>query len=224
MIVHPRQALGREAVPLWVIDEAHPAPQTLVDAAASLPFAAEPGGFYPGVRSEAPGDYMAWLKSTITDMPDFGRVEVLRASFAVTTSDPATLAPIQRIPHFDGPEDDVFATVHYLCAPPHRGTAFFRHARTGFERITAARSPLWRQSLSEDRAQYGLPAGRYHEGDRQGFEQTGYADCAFNRLIVYPANCLHSGDISDSWRAGEFSAARLTVTSLFRARGSLSSA
>ncbi len=216
MIVHPRQDMGREAVPLWVIDEAHPAPQTLVDGAAALSFAPDSGGFYPGVRAETSGDYANWLEATIAGLADFGVVNILRATFAVTTSDPAALAPIQRIPHFDGPEGDVFATVHYLCAPPHRGTGFFRHVRTGFERITAARSPLWRQALSEDRAQYGLPEGQYHEGDRHGFEPTGYADCAYNRLIVYPANCLHSGDIGDSWRAGDLGEARLTVTSLVR--------
>lgn len=220
MIVHARQDLGREAVPLWLIDDAHPAPQALVDETAALSFAHEPGGFYPGVRAEASGDYAAWLKTTISGLPDFGAdfgaVRLLRATFAVTTSNPASLAPIQRIPHYDGPEDDIFATVHYLCAEPHRGTGFFRHARSGFERITAARGPLWRQSLIEDRAQYGLPENRYHDGSRNGFEQIGYAACLYNRIAIYPANCLHSGDIGASWRIRDIGSARLTVTSLFK--------
>lgn len=216
MIVHARQDLGREAVPLWLIDEAHPAPEALVEQAATSSFSREPEGFYPGVRAEAPQDYAAWLEATLADMPGFGAATVLRTTFAVTTSDPASLAPIQRIPHYDSPEADVFATVHYLCAAPHRGTGFFRHSRSGFERITAARIPAWRQSLSEDRVQYGLPGARYHEGDGNGFEQVGYAACVYNRIAIYPANCLHSGDIGTSWGADNPGAARLTLTSLFK--------
>jgi len=219
MIVHPRQDLGREAVPLWAIDSAHPAPQSLVNEAGLLSFGHEAEDFYPGVRAEASAAYAAWLAAMVAALPDFGAATVLRTTFAVTTCDPAALAPIQRIPHVDGPEADVFATVHYLCGEPHGGTGFFRHVRSGFERITTARRPLWRQFLAENRAHYGLPEARYHAGDRQGFEQTGYADCVFNRLIIYPANCLHSGDIGDSWKAGHLGEARLTVTGLVKVTG-----
>jgi len=214
MIVRPRQDLGCEAVPLWVVDEAHPAPDRLVEQALSASFQSEPGAFYPGARADAPVDYAAWLEAVTGRLAEFDAVRVLRATFAVATADPAGLAPVQRIPHYDGPDEDVYATVHYLCGEPHRGTGFFRHVRSGFERITAARTPAWRHALSEDRMSYGLPGDRYHAGSRQGFEQTGYADCVYNRLIIYPANCLHSGDIGLSWRAGDLRSARLTVTGL----------
>jgi hypothetical protein len=63
---------------------------------------------------------------------------------------------------------------------------------------------------------YGLPGHHYHDGDGHGFERIGQAGCVFNRLIIYPANCLHSGDIGTSWRAEDLRSARLTVTALVK--------
>ncbi len=206
--------MGTEQVPLWQRDDAHPAPDSLVEAAGHLAFAREAGDLYPGLRAPVPDRYADWLVRTVAavlgDDPAF-----LRASFAVAGDDPARLAPIQRIPHFDDCSDVIVAAVHYLCAAPHGGTSFYRHRATGFERITAERMPLWRQALSRDGQAHGLPPKAYHEGDSPAFVRIGQAAIAFNRLILYPANCLHAGDVASSWRTAATSP-RLTITSLLR--------
>jgi hypothetical protein len=213
-------ALGREGVPLRVIDEAHPAPETLRAAAAPQAFVRPAGDLYPGLRAEAPTGYGAWLETALRALDWPGPCRLLRTSLALACDDPAALAPIQRIPHFDTPDPSVVAAVHYLCEPPHGGTSFYRHRRTGYERIDATRQPAWRQALLQDGAEHGLPAPVYMDGDTAGFERIGQAQLRFNRLILYPANCLHSGDLGRTRLDLAPAEGRLTLTSLLQMSGS----
>lgn len=213
--------MGTEQVPLWQVEHAHPAPDALVAAAQAEAFGREAGDLYPGLRAPVPDGYAAWLAqvagASLGPPAGGGNPTVLRTSFAIAGDDPAQLAPIQRIPHFDDSADAILAAVHYLCAAPHGGTSFYRHRATGFERITAARVPLWRQALARDGQTHGLPPRRYHDGDSPAFVRIGQAPLAFNRLIFYPANCLHAGDVTASWQRSAADP-RLTITSLLRLR------
>jgi hypothetical protein len=220
MIVHPVMAMGREQVPLRVIDDAHPAPEALRAAAVGQAFIRSAGDFYPGLRAEAPADYAEWLESAFRALDWPGPFRLLRTSLAIACDDPAALAPIQRIPHFDTPDPTVVAAVHYLCEPPHGGTSFYRHRRTSYERIDATRQPAWRQALIRDGAEHGLPAPVYMDGDDAGFERIGQAALKFNRLILYPANCLHSGDLGRAGLDPDAAKGRLTLTSLLQVAGS----
>lgn len=206
--------MGREAVPLWVIDEAHPDPEALVAQARERSFARNSDDLYPGERAAAPDGYSQWLCSLIVAVTGLSSARILRSAFAIANRDPATLSPIQRVPHFDDCAETVLAAVHYLCAPPHGGTSFYRHRLTGFERISRARVVLWQQGIVADGARYGLPPRRYHDGDTAAFEQIGKVDLRFNRLVLYPANCLHSGDVGEFWNSDWPDGARLTATSL----------
>ncbi|KPF55758.1 hypothetical protein IP65_06975 [Novosphingobium sp. AAP1] len=212
MPVQPPIRLGREAVPLWIIDDAYPAPQALHAAAAAASLAATTDDLYPGVRAPAPGAWTDWLNRAVQAWPGLEQARVLRADFAIATRDPSALAPVQRIPHFDDADETIMAVVHYLCHPPHGGTSFHRQRATGFERVTKARAPAWRQALAADAARHGLPPAAYHTSDTAMFERIGAAALRHNRLIVYPANCLHCGDVAGSWASGD----RLTITALLR--------
>lgn len=210
--------MGSERVPLLIVDEAHEDAATLRERAVAAAYGAPGGDLYPGLRSAAPDDYPAWLAAVAGDVfADGGRrrIAVLRSAFAVATLDPAACAPIQRIPHFDTPDPDVIAAVHYLCGPPHGGTSFYRHRRTGYQRIDATRQPAWRQALMRDRRDFGTPEARFPAGDDRSFERVGQAELRFNRLVLYPANCLHSGDLAAGPRALG-AEGRLTITSLLR--------
>lgn len=209
---HPVTHLGREAVPLWIADEAHPDPESLLAAAQEARLEPCEGDLYPGVRAPAPAAWGEWLAPALGNWPELAAAEVLRADFAIASHDPAKLTPVQRIPHFDTTDPAVHAVLHYLCDAPHRGTSFHRHRATGFERITPARAPLWRQALVADGQRHGLPPARYHEADTASFERIGTATLRFNRLVVYPANCLHCGDVAGSWSSND----RLTITALIR--------
>lgn len=216
MKAHPVSHLGREGVPLWIADEAHPVPEVLLAAARAAQLVPCEGDLYPGVRASAPPDWGEWLAGALRGWPEFAAIEVLRADFAIACHDPARLTPVQRIPHFDTTDPAVYAVLNYLCDAPHQGTSFHRHRATGFERITPARAPLWRQALVADSKRHGLPDARYHDTDTATFERIGTAQLRFNRLVVYPANSLHCGDIASSWGSGD----RLTITALIRLQDS----
>jgi len=213
VIIHAAQAMGRERVALTLVDDAHPAPEQLIAAARDRSFRCDGADFYPGARIDAPADYAAWLETVLAAVLG-GGARVRRCTFAIATTPPADLVPLQRIPHFDDPDPAMIAIVHYLCDAPHRGTQFYRHRATGYETIDAARKPAWRQALVQDRLRHGLPDAGYAAGDTATFTRIGAAELRFNRLEIYPANSLHAGDIGESWSNHDPGEARLTVTSL----------
>lgn len=204
MPVAVRHALGREGVPLLVIDDAHPDPNLLVATARGQRFARTGDDVYPGVRSAAPDAYAAWLARVAAAAWPRDRMAPLRAMFAIARDSRSTLTPIQRIPHVDTDDPQIVAAVHYLCDPAYGGTGFYRHRRTGYERIDRRRGPAWRQALSRDFSANGAP----------DFERIGGVAVRFNRLILYPANCLHSGDLDAVDPPLASDPGRLTVTTL----------
>lgn len=218
MIVRRPVLMGNEQVPLHVIDDAHPRPDILRRLADDSVFRRLPGDFYPGLRADAPADYGAWLTHCLRALGPFTNATMMHATYAVVTDDAAALAPIQRIPHFDTPDPSVFALVHYLCDPPHGGTGFYRHRRTGYERILPNRQPAWRQALVQDGRQYGMPQQRYMFDGDERFDRIGVADLQFNRLILYPANCLHAGLVGQPAATARATDGRLTITALINLR------
>ena len=213
------EELGAERVALWTIDRCHPDPQSLRRHAAGQRFERREGDYYPGLRAPVPQSYREWIVALLE--PVLGArgpasLSLLDCTFALACDDPAKLAPIQLIPHFDSLEGDLFAAVHYLCAPPFAGTAFFRHRRTGFERIDATRIARFQQGLTADAREYGLPHERYHGEASAAFEQIGLAPLECNRIVAYPANCLHSGLLGAAALSAEPGSGRLTITTLLR--------
>lgn len=217
----PAQLLGAEAVPLWIFDDCHPDAAGLREFALQQAFARREGDYYPGLRAPVPPAYAEWMNSLLGPCIGNGAaadLELLDCTFAIACDDPASLAPIQLIPHFDSIDDDLLAAVHYLCSPPFAGTAFYRHRRTGFERIDATRVALFQRALATDARQFGLPVSRYHAGSDQAFEQIGTAPLRFNRIVVYPANCLHSGMLDTANLGPDPALGRITITTLVRRR------
>ena len=142
--------IGRERSPLIVIDDFMLDAQQLVEHAAAAPYIAL-GNMYPGVRAPAPAAYTQELLREVAPIiertlgaPPEDALEL--CAFSLVTTAPSQLKPLQRLPHFDGPESRRFAFIHYLCAPSFGGTSFYRHVATGFERITVERLRISRST------------------------------------------------------------------------------
>jgi hypothetical protein len=177
--------VGCKGSPVIIIDGFSPDPQALVTRAANADFI-DAGSTYPGVRAPAPQSYVDSMLSATSGLiaQHFG-------------AQPTQLRAIQRIPHFDGPEEDRIAFLHYLCGPHQGGTSFFRHLATDLERVTRERAEEYRQAvIAEMRAE--PPVRTYFVDDARRFERLARIDARFNRLIIYRGNALHSGDILDS--------------------------
>jgi hypothetical protein len=136
--------VGREGHPVLILDDLLTGAERLVDFAAETAVLAPvkaAANFYPGVRAPAPPGYVQALVTALRPIwrrrsawPPDGKAHVTCAlSMATLPADQASLA--QRLPHIDTTAPSQLAILHYLCGPPHGGTAFYRHRATGFEAI-----------------------------------------------------------------------------------------
>jgi hypothetical protein len=207
--------VGREGLPVIVIDGFSAQPDALVSRATESVFI-DAGSVYPGVRAPAPREYvetmLAALKPAIEQ--HYGappEIELDLCAFSMVTAAPAQLRPIQRIPHFDGPDPQRLAFLHYLCATHQGGTSFYRHRTTGLECITRDRIEEYRETVIAE-LKSTVPTQDYVAGDTRHFERIRSVDAVFNRLIVYKGNALHSGDISErTVRSEDPRLGRLTI-------------
>lgn len=217
-------AVGEEASPVRIIDQALADPASLVALAGrEAQFFVDERNFYPGVRMALPyafgAAFRGWLAAWVG--PSLRPHDPVAISedqhyFAVASRSAASLAPIQSIPHYDSTDPAIFAAILYLCDPVFGGTAFYRHRATGYERITAARQKNYHLALNHDLRRYAPPSG-YIRGDTGGFKRIGSIPLRYNRLIIYSGNLLHAADIADPGPGpAELVQGRLTITTLFR--------
>jgi hypothetical protein len=188
--------VGRSGYPLLCVDDWSWDPGSLVAQARAAHFI-DAGPVYPGVRAPAPAAYVSALISSLAGDVErvFGAApdpDLELCAFSLVTTPPAALRPVQRIPHFDGPEATRIAFVHYLCATTQGGTSFYRHRGTGLERVAMDDLADYRAGTATALAAAGAD---YVAGDSQHYVRIHRVTAAFDRLIVYPGNALHSADI-----------------------------
>jgi hypothetical protein len=193
-------SVGQERLPVISIDAFSLDPASLIAVAAEAVFI-DVGSIYPGVRAPAPQYYVDAMLTAVTPLIEqvFGAPpdpELDLCAFSMVTTPPARLRAIQRIPHFDGPDTERIAFLHYLCAPHQGGTSFYRHRATGLESVTRERVEEYRNTVVAE-LKGELQAEGYVADDTCCFERVYSMDAAFDRLIIYRGNALHSGDISE---------------------------
>lgn len=190
---------GREREPVVQIDGFSGRAEELLAVGRAAQYG--PGGAaYPGIRSWADPSYLDARRELLFAAMKrvFGFSLGLRcqlSNYSIVTVPEGELAPLQRIPHYDNPGRGVVAVMHYLLGPQSGGTAFYRHRRTGFETLSAAREPAYIAAVAEDDRAYGPPPPGYHYGDSDRYEMIGEIAAAPDRLILYRGCLLHSGVI-----------------------------
>lgn len=207
---------------MLVIDGALPDPDDVVAIAAAHAFRPI-GPFYPGVRAPVSAAIAMPLVEPI--METLIDIFALRSPpryfecyLSLITAAPAQLAPIQRLPHFDGLEADRIAALLYLDRAERGGTAFYRQRATGFESVNADRLARYRTALHEDVALRGVPNAGYISGDTPLFERVHHVEGTFNRMIVYRGNTLHCAALNHDFDPDPRPAAgRLTLNLFLRA-------
>ncbi len=214
-----RRTLGREAAPLAVIDQLVGDPARLVHKASRSHFRPQ-GAMFPGIRARAPLSYEVLLERVLRPLLEdvFGLPREARMAFPMCHYSLVTLAPerlafLQRIPHIDSTTTLGLATVHYLFRGEWGGTSFYRHRQTGFETVDDARRQAYFDCLHREGEGVGAGEG-YIDGDTALFERIDLVEPAFNRMVVYRRNSLHSGDI-DNRRipTADVSTGRLSINS-----------
>jgi hypothetical protein len=197
--------VGREGLPLLVVDNLVSNPQELVDLAVTKVFSASPT-YYPGMRAKAPLTYqrliLEQLRPSIDQM--FGlagrTLRFTECNFSLVTTPGEKLAYLQRIPHVDSLMNDELAMIHYLFRTEHGGTAFYRHRSTAFEYVDESRQNEYLARVEAEQAgPHSAPAG-YINGDTPLYERIATQDGVFNRLLMYRRTTLHSGSIAADFK------------------------
>jgi hypothetical protein len=206
-----RYEFGAEKNPLVIIDDFLPDAQRAVEIAARIaPFAPERTHAYPGLRHQLTPDEhegAAYVRAVLqTAAPIINEtycassLQILAASFSVVTQPPDELEPRQRLPHTDSPDPSFIAVLHHLHHLPRTGTSFYRHRRTGFEKVSEARGPALREAWDQERAEYGEPGSAYFGDSDTRYEKIFEAEARFNRLVIYQGALFHSGTVPPDFK------------------------
>lgn len=218
--VIPRiERIGNEKTPVLTLDDFDMFTPLLQEAALHTVFSPDAKTYYPGVRAPVPKQIvMAVLQGifrqlyAVFHIPQGLRLKPRDANFSLITSAPSELADLQRIPHFDTSNPYFFALLIYLNPGPHGGTGFFRHKKSGFERVSDARADTYFSLADRFLQKQGGPSVGYVKESRDDFELFHKVDYRQHRLTVYPGNILHSIlvneqlDIDPSPRTGRLTA------------------
>jgi hypothetical protein len=185
--------------PVLVFEDAIADPRALVNFAVGhtrFDDAGTASGGYPGIAAPAPIDYARALVRAAD--PYVRRTWMLEdvtlghatCRLSIVTRPPATLTPLQRVPHVDTTDPLQFAFLHYLTDIG--GTGFYRHVTSGLSIISDAVAKDYDARRDAELAA-AIPDPRYIEQGSATYAQIGMVEARFNRLIVYRSSLLHSG-------------------------------
>ena len=217
--------IGRCRIAISRIDDVLHDPEGVAALGFAQSYAPDGSNLYPGVRAPMPESFStafrAWLTPILhrNGMLEGGRELSRDASFfSVVTTASTDLLPIQRIPHYDSTDPNLFAAVIYLCDTRFSGTSFYRHRKTGYEEITGENQNNYRLALDNDMRIHGVPRREYMNGDNLLFEAIFSNELTFNSAIIYPGRVLHAANIDRQFKPPkDKSEWRLTVTALLQA-------
>lgn len=199
------RCIGKDQSPIVVIDEFSGNPEGIARIAETLgSFPAVDRGFYPGARRFiAETDVEAWkyvkdvcerIAPFIGGGFNFTGFHLTESSFSMVSRARDKLLPQQRAPHFDSPDQEDLAVLHYLRVPAGTGTAFYRHRSTGIERVTQENIDMFVEAAKADAAKLPTASG-YIQGSDEFYEQIGAVQALPDRLVIYQGSLLHSGII-----------------------------
>ena len=216
--------IGRRRIAISTVDNVLRDPEGVAALGFAQTYAQDRSNLYPGVRAPMPESFSTAFRAWLT--PILHRNFMLEGSrainrdasfFSVVTTASTDLLPIQRIPHYDSTDPNLFAAVIYLCDTRFSGTSFYRHRKTGYEEITAENGDNYRLALDNEMRTHGVPRREYINGDNLLFEAIFSNELRFNSAIIYPGRVLHAANIERQFNPPkDKSEWRLTVTALLQ--------
>ena len=197
------EAVGREGQQVVVIDNFLAEAEALVEQAAGAAFA--PARPDRASRARMPLAYTFVFRDELAEV--FREAFALnvediaggQTDFSIVTTRPERAHARQLYPHFDGPDPNIIAGLHYLCDGAKGGTSLYRHRATSYEMIVREREASYVAALKGEIAR-GLRRTQFPCGDSELFERIASFPAAFNRLLIYRGVGLHSGDIAPDFR------------------------
>ena len=212
------ELIGHGGDPVVVIDDFHPEPDRLREAATRTDFARR-APHYPGVQAPANPAHLrpvlSLLGRVLEEVFGANAVDLVQCAFSLVTVPDAGLTPFQRLPHIDTPDPGRIALLHYLSGEETGGTAFYRHRATALDALSAKTFPAYKAAVEAE----GEPKPGYMRGGDGRFEMIHTVEARPNRAVLYRSRLLHSGMIPEDLAFSDDPATgRLTVNTFFQAR------
>ena len=216
--------IGRCRIAMSRVDNVLHDPEGVAALGFAQSYSPDGSNLYPGVRAPMPESFSTAFRAWLTPILQRGGVladnrAIYRDTsfFSVVTTASTDLLPIQRIPHYDSTDPNLFAAVIYLCDTRFSGTSFYRHRKTGYEEITEANRHNYQLALDNDLRIHGPPPQEYVNGDTVLFEAIFSTELQFNSAVIYPGRILHAGNIKRQFDPPKNKSDwRLTITSLLQ--------
>jgi hypothetical protein len=206
--------IGRRGINVTLIDNVLQDPHGVAALGFAQSYAEDRSNLYPGFRAPVPDSFSIGFRAWLTALLQ-RPIDRDTSFFSVVATASEDLLPIQRIPHYDSTDPNLFAAVIYLCDSRFGGTVFYRHRRTGYEEITAENVNNYKLALNSDLRMHGAPEKDYIAGDSVLFEAIFSNELRFNSAIVYPGSVLHAAKMGTGFTPPkDKSEWRMTVTAL----------
>lgn len=215
------EKIGNEGTGIVQVSSYFKDPGAVREAASAQEYA-RINPHYPGVRAPVEPELLEQLCKTVSGLRTefFGAPDkrwIGQAWYSIVTAPASKLTPIQRLPHFDGFDEEQLAIMIYINRTDHGGTAFYRQKATGFETVTEQRFSIYKERLEAGVQSNGLPPAEYISDGAPLFEQIADFGALFNSLILYPGTALHSGVIDNELPlSSDPSDGRLTINGFFK--------
>lgn len=154
---------------------------------------------YPGIRSAMPKpiviDYLQPVMLGLYKV--FNLPETLSPFpkdnyFSLITANPGEISALQSLPHFDTPNPNLLAVIHYIGDGEHGGTGFFSHKKSGLERIDYENKEYFYECAQAHFNTIDTTNFSYCEEEHAEFSCYETIDYKPNRLIIFPGQLLHS--------------------------------
>ena len=192
--------IGQDKTPVIIVDNyAENFDEIADEIVKHSEFKPEEVSYYPGKRSAIPKPIVVGYLKPLMEVfyrvykfPDLLKPNPIDNYFSLITTQPEELSAMQSWPHFDTPNPKFIAIIHYINKNEHGGTAFFKHNKSGLDRIDHQSMEIYLKHA--DNYFNSLNTNTFQYCDEQHSEFTCYKKIAYkpNRLIIFPGQLLHS--------------------------------
>ncbi len=192
--------VGKDKTPVIIIDDyISNLDEIISQVVKNAQFKGEEVTKYPGVRSSIPKpivvSYLKPLMKTLYKVYKFSQdlqPTPIDNCFSLITQQPDELSAMQSWPHFDTPNPNLIAVLHYLDKGNHGGTAFFQHNKSGIDRVDDQNKDLYFKHAHDYFSVLNTNSFNYCTEAHSEF--TCYQKIAYkpNRLLIFPGQLLHS--------------------------------
>jgi hypothetical protein len=175
---------------------------------------------FPGMRDKMPIPYTRVLKKTFDEriLPELRPNESFDSQFhssllSLVSCKPNALTVNQKMPHVDSCNDIDYAFVHYLSSKELGGTSFYCYKPKKLIELKEEHKSVLPEMMTKVKNSPN-DHNNYITKSTSLFEQILTVEAKINRLVIYPANVLHSANlISENSYCGDLYQGRLSISS-----------